>query len=49
MTLNPRKCVFSPISQFLDHLIDEEGVLPDPDKIAAMENYQSSTSKKELK
>ena len=49
MTLNLRKCVFSRTSQYLGHLIDKEGVHPDPDKIAAMKNYQSSLSKKELK
>ena len=49
MTLNLRRYVFSPTSQFLSHLIDEEGVHPDHDEIAEVKCYQSSTFKMELK
>ncbi|GBO34013.1 Transposon Ty3-I Gag-Pol polyprotein [Araneus ventricosus] len=31
------------------HIIDGQGIHPDPDKIAAIENYQPPTNKKELK
>ncbi|GBN15052.1 Retrovirus-related Pol polyprotein from transposon 17.6 [Araneus ventricosus] len=50
MTLNAKKCIFSQTSiKFLGHIIDGQGIHPDPDKIAAMENYQPPTNKKELK
>ncbi|GBM58268.1 Retrovirus-related Pol polyprotein from transposon 17.6 [Araneus ventricosus] len=38
------------MSQMLEgHIIDGQGIHPDPDKIAAIENYQPPTNKKELK
>ncbi|GBM11089.1 Retrovirus-related Pol polyprotein from transposon 17.6 [Araneus ventricosus] len=50
MTLNAKKCIFSQTSiNFLGHIIDGQGIHPDPDKIAAIENYQQPTNKKELK
>ncbi|GBN50696.1 Retrovirus-related Pol polyprotein from transposon 17.6 [Araneus ventricosus] len=50
MTLNAKKCIFSQTSiKFLGHIIDGQGIHPDPDKIAAIENYQPPTNKKELK
>ncbi|GBM26626.1 Retrovirus-related Pol polyprotein from transposon 17.6 [Araneus ventricosus] len=50
MTLNAKKGIFSQTSiKFLGHIIDGQGIHPDPDKIAAIENYQPPTNKKELK
>ncbi|GBM22129.1 Transposon Tf2-9 polyprotein [Araneus ventricosus] len=50
MTLNAKKCIFSLTSiKFLGHVIDGQGIHPEPDKIAAIENYQPPTNKKELK
>ncbi|GBN33419.1 Retrovirus-related Pol polyprotein from transposon 17.6 [Araneus ventricosus] len=50
MTLNAKKCIFSQTSiKCLGHVIDGQGIHPDPDKIAAIENYQPPTNKKELK
>ncbi|GBM36853.1 Transposon Tf2-9 polyprotein [Araneus ventricosus] len=50
MTLNAKKCIFSQTSiKFLGHIIDVQGIHPDPDKIAAVENYQPPKNKKELK
>ncbi|GBL95554.1 Transposon Tf2-6 polyprotein [Araneus ventricosus] len=50
MTLNAKKCIFSQTSiKFLGHIIDGQGIHPDPDKIAEIENYQPPTNKKELK
>ncbi|GBM21326.1 Uncharacterized protein K02A2.6 [Araneus ventricosus] len=50
MTFNAKKCIFSQTSiKFLGHIIDGQGIHPDPDKIAAIENYQPQTNKKELK
>ncbi|GBN39118.1 Retrovirus-related Pol polyprotein from transposon 17.6 [Araneus ventricosus] len=50
MTLNAKKCIFSQTSiKFLGHIINGQGIHPDPDKIAAVENYQPPTNKKELK
>ncbi|GBM88812.1 hypothetical protein AVEN_229448-1 [Araneus ventricosus] len=50
MTLNAEKCIFSQTSiKFLGHIIDGQGIHPDPDKIAAIDNYQPPTNKKELK
>ncbi|GBN27584.1 Retrovirus-related Pol polyprotein from transposon 17.6 [Araneus ventricosus] len=38
------------VSQMLEgHIIDGQEIHPDPDKIAAVENYQPPTNKKELK
>ncbi|GBN54858.1 Retrovirus-related Pol polyprotein from transposon 17.6 [Araneus ventricosus] len=50
MTLNAKKYIFSQTSiKFLGHIIDGQGIHPDPDKISAVENYQPPTNKKELK
>ncbi|GBN71413.1 hypothetical protein AVEN_10636-1, partial [Araneus ventricosus] len=50
MILNAKKSIFSQTSiKFFGHIIDEQGIRPDPDKIAAIENYQPPTNKKELK
>ncbi|GBM24969.1 Retrovirus-related Pol polyprotein from transposon 17.6 [Araneus ventricosus] len=50
MTLNAKKSNFSQTSiKFLGHIIDGQGIQPDPDKIAAIENYHPPTNKKELK
>ncbi|GBM69456.1 Retrovirus-related Pol polyprotein from transposon 17.6 [Araneus ventricosus] len=45
-----KKCIFSQISiKFLGHILVGQGIHQDPDKIAAIENYQPPTNKKELK
>ncbi|GBM79520.1 hypothetical protein AVEN_209495-1 [Araneus ventricosus] len=50
MTLNAKKCIFSQTTiKFLGHIIDGQGIHPDPDKITAIENYRPPTNKKELK
>ncbi|GBN48785.1 Transposon Tf2-6 polyprotein [Araneus ventricosus] len=50
MTLNAKKCIFAQTSiKGLGHIIDGQGIHSDPDKIAAIENYQPPTNKKKLK
>ena len=40
MTLNPEKCSFAKSSvKFLGHMIDSEGIKPDPDKVSAIEKF----------
>ena len=42
LTLNPEKCQFSRNSvKFLGHLLDQEGIHPDSDKVAAIVQVQS--------
>ncbi|GBL86972.1 hypothetical protein AVEN_218698-1 [Araneus ventricosus] len=50
MTSNAKKCIFSRTSiKFLGHIIDGQRIHPDPGKIAAVEDYQLPTNKKELR
>ena len=40
MTLNPEKCSFAKSSvKCLGHMIDSEGIKPDPDKVSAIEKF----------
>ena len=45
MTLNEVKCTFSQTSvRFLGHVIDSQGIRPDPDKVNAMVQFTTPTS-----
>ncbi|XP_067947479.1 uncharacterized protein [Watersipora subatra] len=49
MTLNAKKCCFSQRStKFLGHLVDAEGVRPDPDRIRDIQNLADPTNVTEL-
>ena len=40
MTLNPEKCAFAQSSvKFLGHMIDSQGIKPDPNKVSAIEKF----------
>ena len=44
LTLNKEKCVFSkPKMKFLGHIISKNGISPDPDKTAAIQNMPPPT------
>lgn len=50
ITLNGSKCQFSVRKiKFLGHIIDEDGIHPDEDKVTAIRNYSPPTNKTELK
>ena len=50
VTLNPEKCVFSRRSvKFLGHVIDEQGIRPDPDKTLAIQNMGTPKSITDLR
>ena len=45
MTLNSRKCMFSQSSvKFLGHVIDSQGIRPDPSKVSAIEHFSTPTN-----
>ena len=49
VTLNPRKCEFRKTSmKFLGHVVAGDGIRPDPDKTAAIQNMQAPTNMPEL-
>ena len=50
VTLNPRKCEFRKTSmKFLGHVVAGDGIRPDPDKTAAIQNMQAPTNVPELR
>jgi transposase InsO family protein len=50
LTLNAEKCLFSKTSlKFLGHIVDSEGVKPDPAKTAAIQKYPTPTNAHELR
>ena len=50
MNLNPTKCQFGKTElKFLGHLINDKGIQPDPDKIAAISEMPPTTCIQELK
>ena len=45
MTLNAEKCMFAqPSVKFLGHVIDSEGIRPDPDKVTAISHFSTPTN-----
>nr|VZI06940.1 unnamed protein product [Spirometra erinaceieuropaei] len=49
VVLNPSKCVFGvPSLEFLGHLVDSHGIRPLPSKVAAIRDFPSPTSKRQL-
>ena len=45
MTLNAEKCTFSQTSvKFLGHVVDSQGIRPDPDKVEAVVQFTTPTS-----
>ena len=45
MTLNAEKCTFAQTSvKFLGHVIDSEGIKPDPDKLEAIVEFTTLVS-----
>nr|VZI04584.1 unnamed protein product [Spirometra erinaceieuropaei] len=49
VVLNPSKCVFGvPSLEFLGHLVDSQGIRPFPSKVAAIRDFPSPTSKRQL-
>lgn len=50
LTLNAQKCEFRRSSlTFLGHIISQEGVRPDPTKVAAIQDFPTPTSKTDLR
>ncbi|CAL8069840.1 unnamed protein product [Orchesella dallaii] len=50
ITLNKEKCVFGvPLIKFLGHIIDENGVRPDPEKVEAIEKFPAPSTVTEVK
>ena len=49
-TLNPEKCEFKKKQlKFLGHIIDENGIRPDPDKVSAINKMKAPTNVTELR
>ena len=45
VTLNKEKCVFSTSSvKFLGHVIDQQGIKPDPEKVQAVQDMEELKS-----
>ncbi|GFY45617.1 retrovirus-related Pol polyprotein from transposon 297 [Trichonephila inaurata madagascariensis] len=45
LVLNPKKCVFgSRQIKILEHLVSEEGIMPDPGKVRAVQNFPAPKS-----
>jgi hypothetical protein len=50
VTLNVNKCVFSqPSVHFLGHIVDAQGIRPDPEKIKAVHSMPDPTNVSELR
>ena len=50
VTLNKEKCVFSTCSvKFLNHVIDQEGINPDPEKVQAIQVMEEPKSVSDLR
>ena len=50
LTLNEAKCCFNQTSvKFLGHIVDADGIRPDPDKISAIVNYPQPRDKTEIR
>ena len=50
VTLNKEKCVFSTGSvKFLGHVIDQEGIKPDPEKVQAIQDMEEPKSVSDLR
>ena len=50
LCISPLKCEFGACSmEFLGHLIDQNGIAPLPEKVAAMRSYETPTTAKELR
>ena len=50
MTLNSEKCKFAqPSVKFLGHVIDCEGIRPDPNKVSAIEHFSTPTNVSDIR